>query len=120
MVVGKLARQRGEEEERQDEEALRNRAELQFLGRVRIELVGDEQDDRLLEQAVVERPEELGREERKEAPRAERKEAPRAERAAPPPREERRPRPQPQDEPADDGWNGPIPSFLEFGFGTRG
>ena len=35
-----------------------------------IELVGDEQHHRLLEQAVVESAEELGREQRKEAPRA--------------------------------------------------
>ena len=35
-----------------------------------IELVGDEQDDRLLEQAVVEGAEELGREQRREPPRA--------------------------------------------------
>jgi superfamily II DNA/RNA helicase len=52
----------------------------------------------------------------------------RAERPARPPRQEERPRrderprredrnrQQPDNEP-DDGWNGPIPSFLEFGFG---
>ena len=35
MVVGQLARQRGEEEEGQDEQALRDRAELELLRRVR-------------------------------------------------------------------------------------
>ena len=50
--------------------ALRDRAELELLRRVRIELIGDEQHDRLLEQAVVEGAEELGREQRKEPPRA--------------------------------------------------
>ena len=70
MVVGELARQRREQEEGQDEQALRDRAELELLRRVRIELVGDEQHHRLLEQAVVERAEELGREQRQEPPRA--------------------------------------------------
>ena len=50
--------------------ALRDRAELELLRRVRIELIGDEQHDRLLEQAVVERAEELRREQRQEPPRA--------------------------------------------------
>ena len=40
-----------------------------FAG-VRIELIGDEQHHGLLEQAVVERAEELGREQRQEPPRA--------------------------------------------------
>ena len=56
VVVGKLTRERREQEEGQDEEALRDRAELRLLRRVRIELIGDEQHHRLLEQAVVERP----------------------------------------------------------------
>ncbi|HMI19505.1 MAG TPA: DEAD/DEAH box helicase [Sphingomonas sp.] len=52
--------------------------------------------------------------------RAERRpEPPRAEpRREEPRREERRPRGEP--EPADDGWNGPVPSFLAQGFGTTG
>ena len=50
--------------------ALRDGAELELLRRVRIELIGDEQHDRLLEQAVVERAEELRREQRQEPPRA--------------------------------------------------
>ena len=54
----------------QDEQALRDRAELELLRRVRKQLIGDEQDDGLLEQAVVERAEELGREQRQEPPRA--------------------------------------------------
>ena len=62
--------ERREQEEGQDEEALRDRAELELLRRVRIELIGDEQHDRLLEQAVVERAEELRREQRQETPRA--------------------------------------------------
>ena len=70
VIVGELARQRGEQEEGQDEQALRDRAELELLRRVRIELIGDEQHDRLLEQAVVERAEKLGREQRQEPPRA--------------------------------------------------
>ncbi len=70
VIVGELARQRREQEEGQDEQALRDRAELELLRRVRIELVGDEQHHRLLEQAVVERAEELGREQRQEPPRA--------------------------------------------------
>ena len=70
VIVGELARQRREQEEGQDEQPLRDGAELELLRRVRIELVGDEQHDRLLEQAVVERAEELGREQRQEPPRA--------------------------------------------------
>ena len=70
VVVGELARQRREEEEGQDEQRLRDRAELELLRRIRIELIGHEQDDGLLEQAVVERAEELGREQRQEPPRA--------------------------------------------------
>ena len=50
--------------------ALRDGAELKLLRRVRIELVGDEQHHGLLEQAVVERAEELRREQRQEPPRA--------------------------------------------------
>ena len=71
VIVRKLARQRREEEEGENEQRLRDRAELELLRRVRIELVGHEQDDGLLEQAVVERPQELGREQREEPPRAE-------------------------------------------------
>ena len=50
--------------------ALRDRAELELLRRVGIELIGDEQDDRLLEQAIVERAQELGRKQGQEPPRA--------------------------------------------------
>jgi hypothetical protein len=49
---------------------LRDGVELRLARRIGIELVGDEQDHALLEQAVVERAEELGREQRCEAPRA--------------------------------------------------
>ena len=70
VVVGELAGQRREEEEGQDEQALRDGAELGLLRRVRIELVDDEQHHRLLEQVVVERAEQLGREQRQEPPRA--------------------------------------------------
>jgi hypothetical protein len=35
-----------------------------------------------------------------------------------PRRDERRSRNEP--EPADDGWNGPVPSFLAHGFGSGG
>ena len=41
--VGELAGERREQEEGQDEQALRDRAELRLLRRVRIELVDDEQ-----------------------------------------------------------------------------
>ena len=70
VVVGELARQRREEEEGQDEQRLRDGAELKLLRRVGIELIGDEQHDRLFEQAVVERAEELGREQGQEPPLA--------------------------------------------------
>jgi superfamily II DNA/RNA helicase len=40
-------------------------------------------------------------------------------RSAEPRRDQRRGR-QPEAEQPDEGWNGPIPSFLEFGFGTTG
>ncbi len=71
MVIGELPGKRGKQEERQDEESLRDGTELKLLRRIRVELVGDEQDDGLLEQAIVERPEELGRKKRKEPPRTE-------------------------------------------------
>ena len=70
MIVGELAGNGGEQEEGQDEEALRDRAELELLRRIRIELVRDEQHDRLLEQAVVEGAEELRREQGHKAPGA--------------------------------------------------
>ena len=60
--VGELASQRRQKEEGEDEQRLGNGAELRFARRIGIELVGDEQDDALLEQAVVERAERLGRE----------------------------------------------------------
>ncbi len=69
VVVGELARESGKQKEGQDEQALRDRAELKLLRRIRIELIGDEQHDRLLEQAVVEGSEELRRKKRQEAPR---------------------------------------------------
>ena len=47
---------------------MRDGAELEFLVGVRIELVGDEQHHRLLEQAVVEGSEELRREQGEEPP----------------------------------------------------
>jgi superfamily II DNA/RNA helicase len=44
---------------------------------------------------------------------------PREERDSRPPRDDRRPRRRDdQDDGPDDGWNGPVPSFLEFGFGS--
>ncbi len=70
VIVGELAGDGREEKEGQDEQALGDGAELELLRRVRIELVGNEQHDRLLEQAVVERSEELRREEGGEPPRA--------------------------------------------------
>ena len=70
MIVGKLPGKSGEKEEREDEQRLRDRAELKLFGRVLEQLIGDEQNDRLLEQAVVEGAEELGRKQRNEPPRA--------------------------------------------------
>src|SRR5690242_16676428 len=70
VIVGQLSRQRGEEEEGEDEERLGDGAELELLMGVRIELVSDEQDDRLLEQAVIEGAEKLRRKQRNEPPRA--------------------------------------------------
>ena len=70
MVVGKLPGQGREQEEGQDEQPLSDRAELEFLPRVLEQLIRDEQHHRLLEQAVIERAEELGREQGHEAPRA--------------------------------------------------
>jgi hypothetical protein len=62
VIVGELTRQSREEKEGEDEQALRDRAELELLRWVREQLIGDEQHHRLLEQAVVERAKELGRE----------------------------------------------------------
>src|SRR5437868_9917893 len=70
MIVGQLARQRREQEERKNEQPLRDGAELELLRGVGIELVGDEEHDGLLEEAVVEGAEELRREQRQEPPRA--------------------------------------------------
>jgi hypothetical protein len=66
--VGELAAERREDEERQDEQARRDRAELRlrFLGIV--DAVDDEQHHRVLEQVVVESVEQLRREQRQEAP----------------------------------------------------
>ena len=59
VIVRKLSGERRQQEEGQDEKPLGDRTELRFPRRIRIKLVGDEQDDALLEQAVVEGPEEL-------------------------------------------------------------
>ena len=50
---------------------------------------------------------------RERSPRAER--APSAEKPAPTPRAAQPRQPQPAVEPADDGWNGPVPGFLDVG-----
>ena len=71
VVIGKLPRERGEQEERQYEQRLRDSAELKLLMGVGEQLIGDEQDDRLLKEAVVERSQELRRKERQESSRAE-------------------------------------------------
>jgi len=77
-------------------------------------------------QASVEKPETAENPARAERPRREdrpRREEGRDDRPA---RAERRPerhddrRFPPAAEPADDGWNGPVPSFLAHGFGTTG
>jgi len=72
VLVGELARGRRKQEERQDEERLR-----QVLQRVRTQrreargLEGEQDDERLLEYVVVQRAEKLHPEERREAPLAE-------------------------------------------------
>ena len=68
--VGELAGERREQEEGQDEQPAGDRAERRFLGRVAIDAVDDQHDHRGAEQIVVERAEELGREDRQEAARA--------------------------------------------------
>jgi len=61
-----------------------------------------------------EKPARRERRPRPDAPREERPApAPKAKEEARPPRRERAPEP----EPADEGWNGPVPSFLDRGFG---
>ncbi|HEX9932876.1 MAG TPA: DEAD/DEAH box helicase [Allosphingosinicella sp.] len=69
-------------------------------------------------EAEMPRREERAREERPAAEKPRREERAREERppAAKPPREERRER-EPELETSEDGWNGPVPSFLSFGFG---
>ncbi|WCT74930.1 DEAD/DEAH box helicase [Sphingomonas naphthae] len=72
------------------------------------------------ETAPAPRREEAPAEPRRE-PRAERQRAedrPRRDREDRPRRDDRRYRQ--EDGPDDGGWNGPIPSFLEYGFGTTG
>jgi superfamily II DNA/RNA helicase len=66
-------------------------------------------DEPVAEEAPVTAPRRA--EPRRDEPRPE---TPRAE----PRRDDRRSRNEP--EPADDGWNGPVPSFLSHGFGTTG
>ena len=66
--VGELAGERGEDEEGQDEQARGDRAELRFGFLGIIHAVDDEQDHRVLEQVVVERIEQLSREQREETP----------------------------------------------------
>ncbi len=58
--VGELARERGKQEEGQDEEPRRDRTEQCFRGFVVEHAVNDEEHHRVLEQIVVERAEELG------------------------------------------------------------
>ncbi len=71
VLVGELPRRRGEQEERQDEQAC---GEVHHHARGEPgephRLEGHEDDDGVLEDVVVERTEELGDEERREAPLA--------------------------------------------------
>jgi superfamily II DNA/RNA helicase len=74
-------------------------------------------------EAREERSERPRREERAERPRREERapgeeRAPRQERAAKPVREPRREPRRQEPEPADEGWNGPIPGFLGSSFGA--
>src|SRR3954452_4224437 len=70
VIVGELPGKGRQEEKRKDEERLRYGAELELFGRVLEQLVGDEQNHGLFEQAVVERAQELGRKQREEPPRS--------------------------------------------------
>jgi hypothetical protein len=65
--VGELARQRREQKEGEDEDPGRHRAEPGLRPFVIVDLVDDEQHHRVLEQVVVERIEQLGREQGQEA-----------------------------------------------------
>ncbi len=66
-LVGKLARQRRQQEEGQDEQAAGDRAERRLLGRVAIDAVDHQHHHRGAEQIVIEGAEELGEEDRQEA-----------------------------------------------------
>jgi len=57
--IGKLSGQRGEEKERQDENARCNGVEDGFFGRIRVDRVGDEHHHRGLVEVVVKGVEEL-------------------------------------------------------------
>ena len=65
--IGELAGKRGQEKEREDREARRQRVEVRFDARVIEDVIGGEQHHRLLEQIVVERSQELRDEQRKKA-----------------------------------------------------
>ena len=64
MRVGELPGERRQQEEGQDEQPARNRAERRLLLRVAVDAVDDEHHHRGAEQIVVERAEELGDEDR--------------------------------------------------------
>jgi hypothetical protein len=66
--IGELSRKRREQEEGEDEDGAGNGVERRFLGRVGIDVIGDQDHHRGLEQIVVERAQELGDEQRQEAP----------------------------------------------------
>ena len=68
--IGQLPGEGGEEEEGEDEDGARYGVEHRLLGRIGIDVIGDQDHHRRLEQIVVECPEELGDEQRQEAPLA--------------------------------------------------
>ncbi|SFS00123.1 DEAD/DEAH box helicase [Sphingomonas jatrophae] len=75
--------------------------------------------ERRREREAPRRGREPRRDDRRDAPRETARETPREERR--PARHDERPRSGSYgSEPADDGWNGPVPAFLAFGFGTGG
>jgi len=69
VIVRELTRKRRKKEEGQDEQRLRDGAEHELLRGILEQLIGDKQHHGLLEQAVVERSQELRRKQGQEPPR---------------------------------------------------
>jgi len=100
---------------REDAESIDN---IQKLTGTRIAEMGADKAEAEPETRAREPREEKPRRERRprreDKPKAEQRPEPKAEKRERPPRRERAPEP----DAADDGWNGPVPSFLGRGFGS--